>query len=282
MTYRDEYIKIRRALIPVYGNREAEAVTRLVFAWLKDWRPVDMIIHEGDEVSQFIQDQISKIISRLRNGEPIQYITGEARFHGLDFSVTPDVLIPRPETSELVDIITDNAGGKTDLKVLDIGTGSGCIAIALCLSLNFPKVTALDISGEALAVARNNAKRLKAHVDFIHCDVFKWNPEPNKYDIIVSNPPYIDESERDYMLSNVKDFEPSSALFVPDSDSLLFYRRITYIAGEYLSSGGNLYFEINPRHCAEMQTLVENAGFENVQLIRDSYGNVRFLHASKY
>lgn len=272
--------KLRRELRPIYGNRETEAIIRLIFHYVKGWSTVDILVHQGDVLSDFAKTEIEGILGRLLHHEPIQYITGEARFHGMDLKVTPDVLIPRPETDELTDMVISDCGDREDLRVLDVATGSGCIAIALARNLRFASVTAIDVSEKALEVARENAVRLKAKVDFIHADVFKWNPSAS-YDVIVSNPPYIDESERESMEANVTDYEPSLALFVPDSDPLRFYRRICAIACDSLKGGGSLYFEINPRHSADMVSLLEGQGFVEVEVYRDSYGKERFVKALK-
>ncbi|MBD5299686.1 MAG: peptide chain release factor N(5)-glutamine methyltransferase [Bacteroides sp.] len=278
---RDTLKKLRTALRPLYGNRETEAIIKLIFHYVKGWNTVDILTHEPDTLSPFIRSEIDGILKRLLNYEPIQYITGEARFHGLELHVTPDVLIPRPETSELVDIIVGKAGETPDLRVLDVATGSGCIAVALARALLFPKVTALDISAPALEVARRNAADLKVKVEFIEADIFTWTPDGAKYDIIVSNPPYIDESERASMERNVLDYEPSSALFVPDDDPLRFYRRITQLAASALVAGGRLYYEINPRHADQLAREIAGAGFSDVEIVKDSFGHDRFITAVK-
>ena len=277
---RETLKELRNALRPIYGNGETEAIIRIIFHYLKGWNTVDILIHEPEPLSPFIKSEISKILSRLLNHEPIQYITGEARFHGMEFKVTPDVLIPRPETDELVDIIVEDATGKEDLSILDIATGSGCIAIALSRSLPFPHVTAIDISEPALKIARENANILKTKVDFIHADIFRWQPSA-EYDIIVSNPPYIDECEKKDIEPNVVDYEPHSALFVPDDNPLVFYSRIASIAKESLSRDGNLYLEINPRHAVQLASSLETDGFVDVEIIRDSFGKQRFIKALK-
>ncbi|MDE6577376.1 MAG: peptide chain release factor N(5)-glutamine methyltransferase, partial [Muribaculaceae bacterium] len=182
---------LRDSLRPIYGRGETEAIIRIIFHHLKGWSAVDMIVHEGEPLSPFIKTEIEKIRQRLLKQEPIQYITGEARFHGLNLKVSPDVLIPRPETEELVDLIVDEADDRTDLRVLDIGTGSGCIAIALARSLRFPYIYALDVSQKALQVARKNTAEHKVNISFIEADIFSWQPSET-FDIIVSNPPYID------------------------------------------------------------------------------------------
>ncbi len=272
--------KLRDALRPIYGNGETEAIIRIMFHYLKGWNTVDILVHEQDEASPFLQKEVDDILQRLLKHEPIQYITGEARFHGLTLKVTPDVLIPRPETSELVDIIVDEAKDRDDLHVLDVCTGSGCIAVALARSLRFPEIKAVDISEPAINVAEENAKILKAKVDFVQADIFKWNAD-GEYDIIVSNPPYIDESEKSGMEDNVLKYEPASALFVPDSNPLVFYKRIAEIAEKSLINGGKLYLEINPRHADELKEYLSGNGFENVDILKDSYDRQRFIAASK-
>lgn len=276
---RETMQKLRNALRPIYGDRETEAIIRIIFHYLKGWNTVDMLIHESDTLSPFLESEIDGILRRLLRYEPIQYITGEARFHGMEFHVTPDVLIPRPETDELVDIIVGDANDASDLRILDIAAGSGCIAIALARSLPFPRVSALEISEAALKVARDNASRLKADVSFIHADIFKWQPSPASFDIIVSNPPYIDESEKAAMEPNVLEYEPAQALFVPDSDPIVFYRRIAEVARTGLSEGGRLYLEINPRHAAELSELLKKNGFSDIETIKDSYEKDRFIRA---
>lgn len=278
---RETLRKLRDGLRPIYGDGETEAIIRIIFHHLKGWNTVDMIMNEGEPLSDFVKGEIDVILGRLLDHEPIQYITGEARFHGMEFYVTPDVLIPRPETDELADIIIDEAGNREDLDVLDVATGSGCLAIALARSLPFPKVTALDISEKAIEVAKENARRLKAAVRFIRADVFDWKAPADSFDIVVSNPPYIDESEKVAMERNVLDFEPHEALFVPDSDPLVFYRRISSVAASALRRGGRLYFEINPRHASDFPPLLASEGFVETELLRDSGGHLRFVKAMK-
>lgn len=273
---RETLKKLRDALIPIYGKGESEAMIRIIFHHLKGWNTTDMVIHEPDELSPFVKQQIDEILSRLLRFEPIQYITGEARFHGMEFHVTPDVLIPRPETDELVDIIVNEAEDKADLRVLDLCTGSGCIAIALARSLRFPIVTAVDISDKAIEITKENAKSLKATINPIVADIFKWRPSGN-FDIIVSNPPYIDESEKTGMEDNVLKYEPSEALFVPDSNPLVFYDRIGDVAKESLNPGGKLYLEINPRHANELIQMLKDKGFIDIESRLDSFGKERFI-----
>ena len=196
-TYGEVAREARRRLAAVYPPGEAAMMVRIIFEQLKGFSQVDMIVNDAKPCSAFISGEADKAVRRLLDGEPIQYIYGTARFCGLDFAVSRAVLIPRPETEELVDSIVSRYGSRRDLRVLDVGTGSGCIAVALARALPFAEVDAIDISADALAVARSNAKRLKVSVDFRIADALAMTAPPAPlYDIIVSNPPYIAESER--------------------------------------------------------------------------------------
>lgn len=280
MTLKDTIRELRSRLAPIYGEGEAKAMIRLIFHALKGWSQTDMIVHEADEVSDYIQEKIKAITERLSKQEPIQYILGEARFYGMDLKVDRSVLIPRPETEELVDHIVKRYEGRSDLRILDIGTGSGAIAIALSRNLPFSEVSALDLSKDALMVAQSNAESLKARIKFIHADIFSYTPAPSSFDIIVSNPPYIDESEKRDMERNVLDYEPHSALFVPDDNPLIFYSRIAETARTALVPGGTLWFEINPRHAEELCRLLKHENFTDIETIRDIHGKNRFITAS--
>ena len=233
-------------------------------------------MHGGDQVSDYIAGKVNEILTRVAADEPIQYILGEARFYGLDLVVRPGVLIPRPETEELVDIIVKENTGK-DLRVLDLCTGSGAIAVALARSLAFAEVTAVDVSSEALSVARENVKRLRVSGDVVQGDVFRYEPEEGAWDIMVSNPPYVDESEKEGMEPNVLKWEPSLALFVPDDDPLKYYRRIAAIAVRGLAPGGRLYLEINPRHVEALEEMMRGAGAGSVRVVKDISGRDRFM-----
>lgn len=268
-------------LTPAYGEGEAKAMMRLIFHHLKGWGMTDLAIHADNPASDYLQSSVAKIIERLKTNEPLQYILGEAYFYGMNLKVTPATLIPRPETAELVDLIVKDYGDRKDLRVLDVGTGSGAIAIALARNLPFSDVSAIDISADAIAVAKENASNLRASVDFRQADIFKFNPEPDSLDIIVSNPPYIDESEKTSIEDNVLDYEPHSALFVPDDNPLLFYKAIADIAVDALVKGGRLYFEINPRHADEMVAMLQTKGFVNIRSHRDISGKIRFIDCRK-
>lgn len=270
--------ELRNILARHYGEGEARAMTGLIFHSLKGWNTTDMVINSDRVVSSYILEKINHILGRLVKGEPLQYILGEARFYGMDLYVSQSVLIPRPETEELVDIIVTRNPGP-DLRVLDVGTGSGAIAIALSRNLPFSKVTAIDISEDALVVARKNAAALHACIDFIHADVFTYEAAYDSFDIIVSNPPYVAESERKDMDRNVLDYEPAQALFVSDDRPLIYYSRISEIAIRALVPGGRLYFEINPLFADSLRAMLESDGFVSVEILEDISRRKRFASA---
>ena len=270
---------IRQHLAPIYGDREADAMMRIILESIMHYSTVDLLIHANDEISPLTRQRIEKVVSRLECHEPIQYVFGEAFFGGHRFKVTPDTLIPRPETEQLVDMILDE-NHAADLRVLDVGSGSGCIAISLALGLRFAYVTGIDISQAALKVAAENAKTLKASVKFKQCDILHQEPA-GQFDIIVSNPPYICNEEQASMAPNVVDYEPQEALFVPDSDPLLFYRVISRYASHALTDGGRLYFEINSRFGNEIADLLGSMGFTDIDITKDMYNRTRFARAIK-
>lgn len=276
----DLFREIIGRLSPQYGEGEAKAMCRLIFCNLKGWSVTDLIINEDREVSEYIIEKINGILERLGADEPLQYILGEARFYGMDLKVDRSVLIPRHETEELVDLIVRENPG-SDLRVLDIGTGSGAIAIALSRNLRFPQVTAIDISESALVTARGNAVRLHAGIDFRHEDIFTYEPPRSAFDIIVSNPPYIAEKEKHDMARNVLDYEPESALFVPDDNPLIYYRRISSVAMWALNDGGRLYFEINPLYASELKDMLNSGGYVDVRIIDDISHRPRMASAQK-
>ena len=256
---------------------EVQAMIRIICEDVFNCDQVDMALRQERELPDFAPERIADIIARLRHHEPLQYILGCTRFHGHRFKVTPATLIPRPETEQLVDLIIDE-NPSSDLRVLDMGTGSGCIAISLARALKFAQVDALDVSRDALAVARDNGAQLKVKVRFFESDML--SPQPaGSYDIIVSNPPYVCWSEREAMEPNVLDYEPGQALFVPDNDPLLFYKAIVPYAALSLDHGGRIYLEINQRFGSEVRRLLEDNGFDEVRILEDSYGKVRFAAA---
>ena len=199
----------------------------------------------------------------------------------MNLKVDNSTLIPRPETEELVDIIVHENQSHKDLNILDIGTGSGAITIALSRNLPFSNVDAIDISENALKIANENARNLHTHIGFTKADIFKFEPKTDYYDIIVSNPPYIDESEKDSMDSNVLEYEPHQALFVPDENPLIYYIRITETAKDSLKQRGHLYFEINPRHAEELAEYLNKKGYMDIEIVKDINGKKRFIKCVK-
>ena len=280
MTTREVILLMRSQLRDIYDAREIESMARVIFEQVLLWQPVDVVMRDADELPDFFVNKLNEIISRLTQHEPLQYILGKARFHGHSFAVTPATLIPRPETEQLVDMIIDQ-NPDSDLRVLDIGTGSGCIAISLARALKFAQVTATDISDEALAVAQQNATALKTRVRLLRQDIRHCSAPSDEWDIIVSNPPYITMSEQAEMERNVLDYEPHSALFVPNDDPMLFYRPIAAYAQEALKNGGRLYLEINRAMAQQVTSTLSNAGLRNIQVHTDHFGNNRFVTAIK-
>lgn len=265
-----------------YPDAEASWMVRIIFEKLMNYSQVDMAIKAKEPVSTFMVQKVNDIINRLLNHEPIQYIFGETSFFGLTLKVAPGVLIPRPETEELVEMIIKEADQRPDLRVLDICTGSGCIAIALARNLRFPIIDAVDICREALAIAADNIRSCRVNVTLSEADALRMRPQSGAYDIIVSNPPYIAESERASMDRNVTDHEPTMALFVPDSDPLRFYTAICRFASSALVAGGRLYFELNPMFADRLKLWMEAEGWQDISLHRDMQANIRFLSATRH
>lgn len=263
-----------KALQEVYPNGEARALYRLVMEVRFGLSQTDLLMGKDTELSAEERNELDIIIQRLLQHEPVQYILGQADFCGRTFHVAPGVLIPRPETQELVDRILRNHPNHS--RMLDIGTGSGCIAISLALGGH--DVTAFDVSTEALRIARKNAEMLHATVDFQEVDILNADirMQGQPWDCIVSNPPYICQSEANEMEKNVLEHEPHLALFVPDNDPLLFYRAITRFAKGTLAAGGWLYFECNRAYAQDVIQLMKAEGFESTEVIADQYGNNRF------
>lgn len=279
MTVNEAISFFKSSIVADLDSGEKSAIVRMVIKHVLNYEPVDIILRGDHDVPEFVESRLAEIASRLNRNEPVQYILGTAHFYGHDFTVTPATLIPRPETEQLVDMIVDE-NPAADLNVLDVGTGSGCIAISLAMALKFATVTAYDISTEALAVAQTNAKSIKAQVNFAEVDALKpWPAQRESLDIVVSNPPYICESEKVQMESNVLDYEPAHALFVPDENPLLFYKQISQEASLALKPGGRLYFEINRRYGSETAAMLKGMGYDDVSVLTDTYGNERFVKA---
>lgn len=272
---------IRKSLEGLYPPEEIDSFIRIIFEKTCHFSAADFILHKNTILSPTRQQEIDTIVQRLQKCEPLQYITGETWFCGLRFRTAPGALIPRPETEELADLIIRRHRG-TSGRLADIGTGTGCIAITLACYLPGFEAEGWDISPEALAVAADNATALQTSVAFRQADILSYRPTPGeygKYDIWVSNPPYVRESEKKEMRPNVLDYEPHTALFVPDDDPLLFYRRIAQTALHTLKPGGFLYFEINAALGGETQALLADIGYRQIELIRDIQQRDRFVIA---
>ena len=284
------YEQLCQRLSKIYDAGEAKAIVR----WVLDVRfglsTADIYCGKVTQLSANDQAELEKIMQRLEKAEPVQYVLGVADFCGRQFHVAPGVLIPRPETAELCHLI-EECGARSEEReyhILDIGTGSGCIAITLALDIADAQVTAWDISDAALSIAEGNAKALGANVTFEKRDALKLShssllppPSSRQWDVIVSNPPYICRKEADEMEQNVLKYEPDTALFVPDDDPLLFYRHIMDYAVSALRSGGRLYYEINPIYADSIVDRLQRVGFVSVQKIDDQFGKVRFIKAIK-
>ncbi len=272
---------IRQAIQEHYSHSEATAIARLVLTDCFGINPIDIYIGREIRLSPDEEQKLAHIIDRLCHNEPIQYILGYADFCGLRFAVNSHVLIPRPETAELIEtILHDNP--TPPHRVLDIGTGSGCIPITLSHHWPQSEVHSWDISAEALEVASQNNSSLQTHVTFKQCDILQADitpcPSEGPFDLIVSNPPYIKVQEKAQMERNVLDWEPHLALFVPDNDPLLFYRTITHAAASgWLVPQGKLYFEINREHGPETAQLLTRHGFTQVEIVKDLSGNNRLI-----
>ncbi len=271
---------ISHSLSPLYSKEEIESITKLIFEKVLGLTRLQVYLNQHEIISAANLAQIKEILNRLSHFEPIQYILGETEFYGLKFIVNQAVLIPRPETEELVEWIVNDFKNLSP-KILDIGTGSGCIPISLLKNLPEALAEAWDISSEALDVAKLNASLNQVDIGFCYADVLNSVfPENQKlYDIIVSNPPYVTQSEQSQMLKNVTDYEPDMALFIRDSDPLVFYRLIADIACSRLKTDGNLYFEINERFGNEVVELLKSKGFSNVVLKKDINGKDRMVKA---
>ena len=265
MTIRHIIRSIREATEPLYGAHEAESIARMVVSEKLHYNLSQLVVHYDDECEIA---EIDRIIDELRCGRPVQYVLGRAEFCDMEFAVAEGVLIPRPETEELVYRIVGMA--KRGARILDIGTGSGAIAISLARLIAESEVVAVDISPEALAIARSNAERLGAKVEFVEADALGDLSHLGKFDIIVSNPPYIPQSDIADMRKNVVDFEPHTALFVPDNDILLFYRATAENAQRMLCEGGSIWFEIYEMAGKEVCEMLCEKGFTRNELIEDA------------
>jgi release factor glutamine methyltransferase len=297
--YRSTFLE---ELSSLYDEKEIESFFYIILECFHNKKRIDLALNPAMEMDAMELLRWESVLADLKKQKPIQYILGETEFYGLPFLVNENTLIPRPETEELVEwILSDvdyNEGlrqAQSDksakLNVLDIGTGSGCIAISMAKNLQNAQVFAIDVSEKALATAKENASINKVEVNFINVDILNVNELSElqtsnlkletSFDIIVSNPPYVRNLEKEKIKSNVLEFEPHLALFVDDNDALLFYRKIAQLAKKNLSENGKLYFEINQYLGKETVALLEHLGFQNIELRKDIYGNDRMIKCNK-
>jgi release factor glutamine methyltransferase len=275
--YRTEFLQ---ELTPIYDAGEAESFFYLILEEKNQLKKIDLALHpdlifSADEIMVW-----NSLLESLKKEIPIQYLLGKTSFYGLDFEVNENVLIPRPETEELVEWILESQKSKVKSqkpKILDIGTGSGCIAISLAKNLSDASVFAIDVSEKALATAKKNAAINEVNVTFIEKNILETEDLEQQFDIIVSNPPYVRNLEKEEIKKNVLEHEPHLALFVEDNDALIFYRKIAALAQKNLSPNGQMYFEINQYLGVEMKDLLEKMNFKNIELRKDIYGNDRMI-----
>ncbi|MBC9932403.1 peptide chain release factor N(5)-glutamine methyltransferase [Chitinophaga qingshengii] len=281
MTIQTAFTYITGAIGDLYDTREAANIAHLVLEHITGMNKLDRLVHKAKLLTPDQNVRLKSAIEALQRMEPVQYVTGSSWFYGMELTVNQHVLIPRPETEELVAWIIQDLAGHPRPHLLDIGTGSGCIPLALKQNIPGAIVAAIDVSEAALSVAKDNAVRLRLEVDFLYLsalDEQQMNTLP-AFDVIVSNPPYITQSEQASMQQQVWGFEPSLALFVPDNDALLFYRHIARTALQKLHPGGALYFEINESLGREVVALLQSMGFKDVVLRQDMFGKDRMVKA---
>lgn len=285
--YKNTFIQ---ELQSIYDENEIESFFYILLESFHQMKRVDLALNTNFELDENNLAKWNNTLSELKNQKPIQYILGETEFYGLPFYVNENTLIPRPETEELVELILDcftstslSASSRNDnhkVKILDIGTGTGCIAISLAKNLSQANFYALDVSEKALEIAKKNAVRNDVKITFLHQSILDTEDLEQIFDIIVSNPPYVRNLEKEEIKKNVLDYEPHLALFVEDTDALLFYRKIAQLAQKNLSKNGQLFFEINQYLGKEMIELLKSLNFKNIELKKDIYGNDRMICCS--
>jgi release factor glutamine methyltransferase len=271
--------QIRDEIKPIYGP-ESDMLAMLIVEDVSGFSSTDILVDNKFQTGPNFRYTISKYILQLKRQEPVQYILGKAYFYENMYEVNESTLIPRPETEELVKLVIDFCQGGLPIKVLDIGVGSGCIATSIALNLPQAKVEGLDVSTSALVVARRNAEKLGAEVNFFQADIFSYQASKT-YDIIISNPPYVRESEKKLMNTNVIKHEPAKALFVTDNDPLIFYSRIIEFGKEALAANGAIFFEINEAFGMEVAKLLEKGNFHKIEAVKDINNKDRFVYGIK-
>lgn len=283
-TVKDVSSAFRSELAALYDTREIDSLCMILLADISGTSSAKIKAFPELEIPLEQAEPIDKILARLKTGEPIQYILGYTEFYGLEFKVNPSVLIPRPETEELVQWAISSVGNKQLVtnNILDIGTGSGCIAISLKKNLD-AQVSAIDISPNALQTAKENAELNNVSVNFIEADILNLTNHSlltTHYSLIISNPPYVTLEDKKQMHTNVTDFEPHTALFVPENAPLIFYKAIADFAADHLEKGGLLFFEINESYGEQIVELLNNKSFKNIELRKDMNGRYRMIKAS--
>lgn len=283
VTLSDLFSSLKKKLTRLYPENEAVSISYLVIEHFCRYSKTDLVLKKEERIENESSEKVFSALKRLMTNEPVQYVLEETSFYGYRFKVTPDVLIPRPETEELVEWILKQSFHSREINIIDIGTGSGCIAVSLKKSLPSSDMFATDISEKALNIAKENASNNNASIDFFRDDIFSTKLKNLRinFDIIVSNPPYVLLSEKDTMLSNVSSFEPHSALFVDDADPLLFYRHIASFAMETLKTNGWLFFEFNESMGEKMRQLLESLRFDSIEIRKDINGTDRMVKAQK-
>lgn len=280
-TIADLKLRFREELIPIYPREEVDQFFALTMEDFLGYSKAEIQLRMDENIADAQQPLIEAVIHGLFVNEPIQYLLGHTYFYGLKLKVNPYVLIPRPETEELVRWIRDETGQSTK-SILDLGTGSGCIAISLRKSIPHASVYAADMSVEALNLAQQNAEMNNAGIEFFSFDILKQEGLGfMRFDMIVSNPPYVTSEEKEKMEKNVVDYEPHLALFVPEDDPLIFYRKIVDLADGHLNKGGKIFFEINESFSVEIRSLLMDRGFTSVEIRRDLNGRYRMAKGIK-
>jgi len=278
MTVADALKLYHDSLLSIYDASESRSIARLVFEKVLALNQLQMGMDRYRLLTTYQQETIKNVLAELLAHKPVQYVLGEAEFYGLTFKVNESVLIPRPETEDLVRLIIERVGKESAKSILDIGTGSGCIAVSLAKELPSATISACDIDDIALAVAAANAKANKVAVEFYNLDILNAAPG-STYDIIVSNPPYINNEEKKDISRHVLEFEPHKALFVDGTDELLFYKRIAELGKHYLNPNGMLFLEIHSAKGKETVDIFINSGYK-VELLKDFVGNDRMVYAT--
>ena len=283
-TIRDITAQFREELSALYDAPEIGSLCRIVLADVADLTPAKIKAFPETEINSTDSERVNSILTRLKTGEPVQYILGHTGFYSLTFKVNPSVLIPRPETEELVEWVINSVASSqlTPGNLLDIGTGSGCIPISLKKNLPGFNISSIDISSDALQTAKENAELNRININFIQADIFnpKSEIENSKFEIIISNPPYVTPDDKKQMHTNITGFEPHTALFVPEDDPLIFYKAITNFASTHLKNNGLLFFEINESYGKQIVELLRSKQFINIELRKDMNGKDRMIKAT--